>query len=457
MRRPGLGLLVVGIGALAASLDTSVNIALPAITAAFGLELAEIRWVVIAYVLTYAGLMLGAGKLGDLYGYRRIFRLGLAISAAGFVACTIAPGYGWLLAGRLLQGLGVALTLACAPALATLLYDESGRTWALGAYGSLAALGSALGPIVGGLLVERWGWSAVFAFRAPLVLAALALSVLLPAGRASGEAGRAFDAPGALLLAAAMSAGLLALAAPPGPHAALAVIGLAALAIASFAGFCLRESRIAEPILRLSLFRDGDFALLNLASIAVNLASFGVLLLVPYFIARILGIGAGPGGMILALSAMGTVIGSWLAGRIAGSLGVRRIALAGSVLCAAGLAAIGIWDHSPPLGLVAATMLVHGLGLGLFQVAYTDLVTATLPVRDRGVAGSLAMVTRTIGIVGGAAGLSALHAYLSAGRVGGADAVFLAAFQGTFLFAAAALAALLALTLVLRPGAWLAR
>ena len=113
--RPAVGLLIVGLGSLAAPLDTAVNIAFPSITRAFDLQVADIRWVVIAYVLTYASLMLAFGRLGDLLGYRRIFQIGLLVSALGFAACAAAPTYPLLLLGRMLQGVGIALTLSCAP------------------------------------------------------------------------------------------------------------------------------------------------------------------------------------------------------------------------------------------------------------------------------------------------------------------------------------------------------
>jgi MFS family permease len=174
------GLAVVTLGAALAALDTSVNIAFPSITRAFRLEVSAIQWVVITYMLAYGGLMLAFGRLGDLFGYRSIFRVGLIVSSLAFVFCALAPSFGWLLFGRVLQGIGLALVLSCAAALATQLYDESERTRVLGLYGALFAIGSALGPVLGGLLVEQGGWSAVFWFRAPLALAALALSWLLP-------------------------------------------------------------------------------------------------------------------------------------------------------------------------------------------------------------------------------------------------------------------------------------
>jgi MFS family permease len=451
-----LGLLVVCLGTIVAPLDTAVNIAFPSITRAFALEVEDIRWVVIAYVLTYASLMLIFGKIGDLLGYRHIFRLGLLVCAAGFVACSLAPTYGLLLLGRVLQGIGIALTLSCAPALATSLFEERERTRVLGAYAAITAAGAALGPLIGGFLVERWDWNAVFWFRAPLVLVALALSGALPAVPRPGSA-RGFDALGAVLLVAWMSALLLAFSVRAESFGLALPLGLALLAVASFAAFIVRETLHPEPIVRPSLFRDIDFALMNAASIAVHLATFSVLLLVPYFLVGTLGLDVAIGGIVLGLGAGGMIVGSWLAGRLAARTRVGRLALAGVALCVAGLCTISAWTPATGLAVMGLSLLVQGVGVGLFQVAYTDLVTATLPLSDRGVAGSLAMVTRTLGIVGGATGLSAAFrrfetAALSAGA--SASDAFLAAFQSTFFYAAVGLALFLALSL-LRPRLWL--
>lgn len=456
--RAGVGLLVVGLGTIAAPLDTAVNIAFPSITRAFALEVEDIRWVVIAYVLTYASLMLIFGKLGDLVGYTRIFQLGLLVSAAGFLACSLAPTYGLLLLSRMLQGVGIALTLSCAPALATLLFEERERARVLGAYAAITAVGAALGPLVGGVLVERWGWSAVFWFRVPLMLAALALSPVLPAAAKPGPP-RSFDAAGAVLLAVWMSALLVAFAVPSSGFGIVLPIGFIVLAVLAFAAFLQRETRHREPIIRPSLFRDIDFAVMNAASVVVNLAAFSVLLLVPYYLVRIAGLDAAVGGVVLAVGAVGTVIGSWAAGRLlAAQARVGRVALAGIVLGIAGLWAVSGWTPDTGVTGMGLSLLVQGVGVGLFHVAYTDLVVATLPLADRGVAGSLTIVTRTIGIVGGATGLSAAFGHFEAAalasKAGAADA-FLVGFQSTFWHVAAGLAVCLALSL-LRPRIWLA-
>ena len=454
--RSRVGLLIVGLGVIAAPLDTAVNIAFPSITQAFDLQVQDIRWVVIAYVLTYASLMLVFGRLGDLLGYRRIFQLGLLVSALGFAACSLAPTYPLLLLGRMLQGVGIALTLSCAPALAISLFDESDRTRVLGAYAAITAAGSALGPLVGGFLVERFGWPAVFWSRAPIVLAALALSWLIAATPRQGSV-RGFDAIGAALLVSWICALLLVFAVGSEPFGRALPLGLALLAALAFTAFLVRERRHPQPLIRLSLFRDAEFAIMNAASIAVNLVGFGVLLLVPYYLVRIAHLDAAAGGILLACGAGGTIIGSSLAGRLAARVRIGRLALAGVVLSIAGLWIVSTWTPATTLPVIGLSLLLQGLGVGLFQVAYADLVIATLPPGERGVAGSLTIVTRTIGIVGGATGLSsAFRHFEAAALAGGAPAMdaFLAGFQTTFSYAALALALCLAASM-LRPRTWL--
>ena len=453
--RPILGLLVVCLGMAAAPLDTAVNIAFPSITRAFGLAVPDIRWVVVAYVLTYLSLMLVFGRLGDLLGYRRIFQIGLLVSAAGFAACSAASTYPILLLGRVLQGVGIALTLSCAPALAVSLFEEAARTRILGVYAGMMAAGSALGPLVGGFLVEWAGWPAVFWARAPIVLAALALSWLIPPGGVQGSI-RGFDAAGAGLLVIWMSALLLAFAVDVAQVGVSSLVALALLAALAFVAFVVHELRHPQPLIRLALFRDAQFAVMNAASIGVNLAAFAVLLLVPYYLLRVAALDVTAGGTILAAGAAGTILGSWIAGRAVARVGIRLLALAGVALSLAGLSVVSGWEPATPLAVLIASLVVQGIGVGLFQVAYADLVLATLPVADRGIAGSLTMVTRTIGVVGGATALSAAFRHFEgASLAAGAPPAqaFLSGFQSTFICAAACTALCFAIAAVRRRTA----
>lgn len=446
---------VVGLGTLTAPLDSSVNIAFPFITRAFDAPLEMIQWVVICYVLTYSSLMLVFGKLGDLFGYRRIFGIGLFLSMAAFLLCGAAKTFGALLIFRVLQGMGAALVISCSPALATMLFPESMRARVLGLYTMLFGIGGVLGPSLGGLLIAHWGWPAVFWFRAPLALTALVSLFFLPrVGRAARS--RAFDFAGATLLVVGLSTCLLAVnqARYAGGAGALVPILLGVTAAASLWGFVWRERHAPEPILRPGLFRDAGFALVNVTNATVNLVGFAVMFLVPYFLDRLTHLPLITAGAVLATSPAGMVLagpaGGWLLGRVI----APRLAFAGAVLVGVGLLAIGQWDAATPTAGLIASLVAVGAGLGLFQVAYIHIVTGTLPPGDRGVAGSLAMVTRTVGVVSGATCLAlAFSSFTPAGGARGA-AAFLIPFSATFTTAAAALLAFLLLTL-LRPRTWL--
>ena len=452
--RATAGLLVVGLGILTAPLDSSVNIAFPFITRAFDAPLEAIQWVVICYVLTYSSLMLVFGKLGDLFGHRRVFAAGLALSAIAYALCGTADTFGMLLGFRVLQGIGTALVLSCGPALATMLFPEAMRARVLGAYTVMFGVGAALGPSLGGLLIAEWGWAAVFWFRAPLSAATLLFLFLLPRAQHS-PLPRPFDAAGAALLIAGLSSFVLAVnQARHAEEGALLPIALALAAVACTVGFVLQERRAPEPILRPGLFRDLRFSVINFANVVVNLAGFAVMFLVPYFLDRMAGLSVVLAGAVLATSPAGLMLAGPVGGRLLGRFDAPRLALAGALLVGGGLLSVGQWGNAAPVAAIAASLVAVGFGLGLFQVAYLEIVTGRLPPSDRGVAGSLAMVTRTVGVVGGATCLTLLFAaFTPAGGSAGA-AAFLTAFSATFTTVGGGLLGFLLLTL-LRPDIWL--
>ncbi len=434
------------LGTSVVPLDGMVNVAFPSVLAAFALEVPQIQWLVICYVLTYGALLLAVGRIGDVLGHARVFRFGLAWSAVAFVACAAAPSYEWLLAARVLQGIGAALVLGCGPALATALYPEAMRVRALAAYAAGVAAGGAVGPVLGGVLVQAFDWPAVWAVRAPIALAALwmARGMAVPP---RGSAREPFDVPGAVLLTATVACAVLAVNRAP----SLLAAALAAAALACAAGFAWGSLRHAHPIIDVRLFRRPGFTALNLASALVQFAGFAVMLLVPFLLARGFGLQPLQLGLVLMAVSAGSVAGSWLGGALASRFGARPVAALGAVFSAAGLLGVGLGGPLP--GLVVA-LAVQGLGLALFTLAYTDVVTATMRREDRGVAGSLTQLTRTIGVVSAASLLTLLFGAMEAARIAAGaapDAAFGAALRTVFLVVAPL--PLLALLALPRRGA----
>ena len=435
-----LRVVLVGLGISVVPLDTAVNIAFPDITHSFGLPIAMIQWVVICYVLTHAGLMLAFGRVGDMWGHARVFRAGLGWSVAAFVLCAAAPSFGALLFFRFLQGISAGLILSCAPALVTSLYPEARRSHALGIFTLMFALGSAAGPLVGGVIVARWGWPAVFWFRAPIALLSLLFLRGLPRQAAAGGEQR-FDIVGALLLACGLASLLLAINALSrlrgGDWLALVLL---AIAVASLVAFFWWEGRAAQPIIRVELFRNAGFAIINLASCAMYLATFSVMLIAPYFLVRYTGLSLPAAGLVLASGFVAMAAASPLSGALVTRLGPRRVAPLGALLTGTGLCLVGGWQpDSGPAAMVLALAL-HGIGMSLFQVAYMELVMEAVPLAHRGVAGSLSMLTRTVGVVIAAAGLTlGFQALQGMARAAGAAdaAAFLSAFHTMFRLAGA--------------------
>ena len=441
-RTPAIGLAVVGLGASIGPLDFSVTVAFPAITAAFALQTSDIRWVAVWYVLSYGSLMLAFGALGDRIGHLRVFRLGLMLSALAYVLGAMAPSYHWLLATRVLQGVAVALTLSCGPALAIAVFADHQRTRALAGYAAMASLAGVIAPIVGGASVALLGWPGVYWFRLPIVLLALACLPLLgpDIGKDHGRPSTPFDLAGAVLLSGSVALLLLLPALLRPDKAGLLALPAALGSLGLMTMFVRGQRRSHTPFLPHAVVRDGDFILANLSSVVVQFTSFAIPLTVPYYLTRIAGWGPLATGGLLAIWALGAMAGSAVASRAMRRRSARHAAFVAGLLVIAGLVAIGLWPSTPRYPFMVASLLVQGLGIGLFQVAYTDLVVVALPPSARGVAGSLTMVTRTVGIVIGASGWIWLLQAIESTSLGAGATVrdaFITAFDTVFQTAAA--------------------
>ena len=448
---PALRLAVVGLGASIGPLDFSVTVAFPAISAAFDLQTSDIRWVAVWYVLSYGSLMLAFGALGDRIGHLRVFRFGLILSALAYGLCAIAPNYHWLLATRVLQGIAVALTISCGPALAIAVFADHQRTRALSGYATMASLAGVIAPIIGGASVALLGWPGVYWFRLPIVLLALACLPLLgpEIGRVKGRPATTFDLAGSVVLSGGVALLLLLPALLRPDQAGLLAVPVALGSALLMTLFVRRQRHSSTPFLPHTVVRDGDFILANASSTVVQFASFAIPLTVPYYLTRIAGWGPVATGGLLAIWALGSMTGSAYASRAVRRRGARPTVLHAGLLVIAGLAAISVWPSTPHYSFMIACLLVQGVGIGLFQVAYTDLVVVALPSSARGVAGSLTMVTRTVGIViGASAWMWMLQTIENAGVGVGTAAreAFITAFDTVFRTAAVSAALFFALT-----------
>jgi MFS family permease len=386
-------LLIAALGAFTVSLDSAVNIAFPDMAAAFARDPASIRWVIICYVFTYALTAFGAGLAADRLGPAAVFIAGAWISAACFIAYLMPLSFAGILALRVAQGVGGGFIYGTAPALVTLSSAPERHGRGLGLMSLGLALGLAVGPPVGGLLVERFGWRAVFLFRAPvaLVLGALAVWGLVPNMPAAASATRAAG----------------------GFRAALAA---------------------RWPVV----------SALLLAFLA-NYAQFAVWLLVPFYLVGVLGLPGAVGGLLFMLTPLGAAVAAPVGGWATDRWGPGWPVVAGLGVETLGLLGISRFTAETPWPVVAIGLALVGLGLGVFQVPNLVQVMTQFPPAAHGGAGGLAFMSRTLGIVSGVQAAALLFGWALPGRG------FAAAFALAFTGAAAVCALATAVALVSRP------
>jgi MFS family permease len=406
-QQPGVllyALFVICLGSLLGPLDTSVNVAFPLITTKFGLAISDIQWIIASFIIAQSGLTLAFGQLGDLYGHRRVFRYGMAACAVAHLLCSLAPSFPFLVAARVVQGVATGLAMACGPALATLLFPPALRRTILSIYVMILGAGIALGPLIGGLLLDWGGWPTVFWFRTPLALVVLILSIWLPEPKVERPLKPRFDYLGALLLTLCLASLVLLINMARRSDASLgSLLTFVVLLIGFVWAFVRHETRFPQPILHIRYLSDPTFGRLQLASVIINLCGFSIFLLLPYVLDGYFQTSSLNIGVILAVSPVGAVAVGILGARFGGHWSARTLMLLGLLTTATGLFFAGVLIPLKSMPLLAIALFCCGVGIGLFQIGYMDTTTATLPPSQRGVAGSLLNVTRVVGaVIGGA-------------------------------------------------------
>ena len=433
-------LLLAGAGGAFGSLDSALNIAFPDLVDGLGIEVGDLQWVVVSFVLSYGGLLLAAGQLGDTIGHRRMLTIGAAGSVIAMVGCAVAPNFTIFLVARVLQGITTAMVMAAAPALATLAAGGTHRGRAVGVFQMAAGVGGAIGPVVGGPLVDLGGWPAVFWFRVPVALALLWLALTVTADKPGAKTGA--DVNGAVMTSLVLAGALLAVNSGrslgwTSPLLLLVVAGALILAGA----YTRRAMRHPAPIVDLRMFGDPSFAIANFLTMASNGAMFVAWLLVPALVVNEMDAGVFVGGLVLAASPAAMSAASPIAGRWSDRSGPHMPVAVGLIVETIGLVLLSNASADWHPAGVAGALAVIGLGLGLFGAPNMALVMSALPDDRQGVAGGLSLMMRTTGIVIGVTASSALFDAFEPKRG------FVSAFQMTTWAsaAAAALAAVFAL------------
>jgi EmrB/QacA subfamily drug resistance transporter len=389
-------------------MGSAIPVAIPAIGRSLDASAVTLNWILTAYLIGSAALVLPLGRLADIAGRRRVFLGGMGVYAAGSVLAGLAPDIGWLLAGRVVQGFGAAGLFATSVAILTSVFPPSERGRVIGINVSAVYLGLALGPTLGGLVTDALGWRWVFLLNGAVAVPVMVLAVRGLRGEWYGGRGERFDSVGSVLLAvgfAGFTWGISALgtsaAAPFGAGAAILLLG----------AFVRWELRSAHPVLDVRLFASNrGFTLANLAALINYAATFAV----GYLVSLRLQVGEGwsprDAGLVLLAQPVTQAIGSPFAGRLSDRFGPRGPATAGMLVCTAGLALLAPPPFRASLPLVIGVLVLLGIGFALFSAPNTSAVMGAVPPRLYGVASSTVAAMRLVGMTASMAVVSLLFA-----------------------------------------------
>jgi EmrB/QacA subfamily drug resistance transporter len=400
-----MSLLIVGLDA------TIVNIALPAIHRSFHSALSGLQWTIDAYTLVIASLLMLSGSTADRLGRRRVFQCGLATFSLGSLLCAIAPNLGMLVAARVIQAIGGSMLNPVAMSIIRNVFeDPRERAHAIGVWGALMGISMALGPVVGGALVDSVGWRAVFIVNLPIGLLAIVLTALfVPESRAPHP--RRIDPVGQVLVIVALAT--LTYAIIQGPEAgwlSAQTVILFVVSVSAFVSLAVCELRRREPLLEIRFFRSAPFSGATATAIAMFMAMGGFLFLNTLYLQDVRGLSPLDAGLYTLPMAGVMMVVAPISGRIVGNIGTRWPLVAGSIgVIASGLMLTQLTTHTSFAYLVVSYAL-FGAGMGLINPPITNTAVSGMPPSQAGVAAAVASTGRQVGSTLGVAVMGSLAA-----------------------------------------------
>ncbi|MFI1061837.1 MFS transporter [Streptomyces spororaveus] len=446
----------LSLSVLLSSLGTGIaHVGLPTLARVFSASFQEVQWIVLAYLLAITTLVVGVGRLGDLVGRRRLLLAGISLFTAASGLCAVAPTLWLLVSARAAQGLGAAVMTALTMAFVGETVPKERTGSAMGLLGTMSAVGTALGPSLGGALLAGFGWRALFLVNVPLGIAAFLLAHRhLPADRQGSGADRApFDHLGTLLLALTLAAYALAMTLGGGRFGALNT----ALLLAAGCGavlFARAEAGAASPLVHRAFFRDPVIGAGLASSALVSTVMMATLVVGPFYLSRSLGLDAAPVGLVLSAGPLVAAVTGVPAGRLVDRFGAQRTTLAGLLAMTAGALTLSMAPPSPGVLGYVAPLAVLTAGYAVFQTANNTAVMADAGPDRRGVVSGVLNLSRNLGLVTGASVMGAVfaHATASADVASASAGAVAAGTRFTFLVAAVlivvALAAVAAVSLL---------
>ena len=392
-------LIILSTALFMVNLDvTIVNIALPSIMEQLPASLSGAEWVLNAYVLVFAVLLVTLGRMGDIFGRKRLFISGLAVFTAASFACGVAPDIGWLIGSRVVQAIGGAAMMPATLSILNVCFQSGHRGLAIGIWGASAGAAAALGPIIGGLLVGSLGWGWVFLVNIPIGLAAFIAAVKIVPESADPDASRSLDWPG--IATATLVLGTLSFALIEGQAfgwTSPLILALFAVALLGAGAFLLVETRARVPLVPVSFFRNISFTAGNILGLIVMFNLVGVIFLSVMYLQAVRDYPPMESGLIILPLPLALMIVSPLAGRLADRLQMRFLLAAGMVMVALGMSFLSQIQPDTPGRAMSWPLGLTGIGLGLVMAPLSSIVMASAPVTRSGTASGILTTMRQTG------------------------------------------------------------
>jgi EmrB/QacA subfamily drug resistance transporter len=442
---------------LMGSLDGSiVNVALPTIASRLGAGMDGIQWVVSSYLIVISALVLIFGKIADKLGKVRIFEYGFLVFGIGSLLCAFSWSLPALIAARSVQAVGASMFMSSNQGIIATLFPPEERGRALGLLGTTVAIGTMVGPPLGGIMVDFLSWQSLFLINIPISLFAFIAGIkLLPRDDKAGSLA-GFDLAGSGLFIGFIFGLFFFMlnGARQGWGSALELGSLAGALVCGLV-FVLRERRVKDPMIDLSIFRDGFFSISVICVFLVFVVTFCVTIVQPFYMQEALGLSPSVAGLLLLASPLASGLAAPFSGYLSDRVGAKALTIAGLAIMLCGLGLMGLLGLSSHPGLVAACLALFGLGGGVFGSPNTKLIMSQAPRDKLGIAGSINALARNMGMVSGIAfAIALLNGSMSANlgrRVGGfvpeRPEVFISGMHLVFLAAALLCVVAIGLTL----------
>jgi EmrB/QacA subfamily drug resistance transporter len=392
--------------------NTVTNVALPSIQRTFDASLSALEWTINAYTLSLAVLLVTGGRLGDIFGRRRMFLAGVVIFGAASATIGFAPSEGWLVASRAVQGMGAALMMPGTLSIITQTFPPEERGKAIGTWAGVSAIALAVGPLVGGWLTEDVSWRAIFFLNVPVAVVAVAVTLFATHESRDETAPRRVDVPGIVTLTLGLTALVLALVEGNSwGWGSAGIVTLLAVSVASLAGFVVIERRSPVPVVDFRFFASRSFIGANLVAFAVTFSMFAMFFFIALYLQNILGYSPLETGVRFLPTTFIVIVAGPLAGRLADRIGPRPLMVAGLLAISASLFWLSRMQVDTSFGFLLPAFMIMGVGMGLVM---SPMSTAAMNAVDRTKAGVASGTLSMVRMVGGTFGVAALGALVAA-------------------------------------------